>query len=38
MIPKLENCFNALENGVNNIYIGDLDITNSIENCTKITL
>ena len=38
MIPKLENCFNALENGVNNIYIGDLDIINSIENCTKITL
>ena len=38
MIPKLENCFNALENGVNNIYIGDMDIINSIDNCTKITL
>ena len=38
MIPKLENCFNALENGVNKIYIGDMDIINSIDNCTKITL
>lgn len=38
MIPKLENCFHALENGVNKIYIGDLDIINTIDNCTKITL
>ena len=38
MIPKLENCFHALENGVNKIYIGDLDILNTIKHCTKITL
>ena len=38
MIPKLENCFHALENGVNKIYIGDLDILNTINHCTKITL
>jgi len=38
MIPKLENCFHALENGVNKIYIGDLDIIYTINNCTKITL
>ena len=38
MIPKLENCFHALENGVNKIYIGDLNILNTINNCTKITL
>ena len=38
MVPKLENCFHALENGVNKIYIGDLDILNTINHCTKITL
>lgn len=38
MIPKLENCFHALENGVNKIYIGDLDILNTINHCTKIKL
>lgn len=38
MIPKLENCFNALENGVNKIYVGDIDILNTIKHCTKITL
>jgi len=38
MIPKLENCFKALENGVNNIYVGNIDIINTIVNCTKITL
>ena len=38
MIPKLENCFHALENGVNKIYIGDLDVINTINSCTKITL
>ena len=38
MIPKLENCFKALENGVNNIYVGNIDIINTIDNCTKITL
>lgn len=38
MIPKLKNCFHALENGVNKIYIGDFDILNTINHCTKITL
>jgi acetylglutamate kinase len=38
MIPKLENCFHALENGVNKIYIGDLDILNTINHCTKIII
>tara|TARA_B100000768_G_scaffold151574_1_gene146840 strand:- start:6 stop:782 length:777 start_codon:yes stop_codon:yes gene_type:complete len=38
MIPKIDNCFHALENGVNEIYIGDHDIINSTKNCTKIIL
>ena len=38
MIPKIDNCFHALENGVNDIYIGDHDIINSTKNCTKIIL
>ncbi len=29
MIPKLHNCFNALENGVNKVKIGDTSLVNS---------
>ncbi len=38
MIPKIENCFHALDNGVSNIYIGDQNIINTTEDCTKIIL
>ena len=36
MVPKIENCYYALENGVSNIFIGDHDIIKSTDNCTKI--
>lgn len=38
MIPKIENCFSALQNGVNEVYIGDHKVINSKINCTKLTL
>ena len=38
MIPKIENCFYALKNGVNEIFIGNHDIVKSIKNCTTLTL
>ncbi len=38
MVPKIENCFYALENGVNNVFIGDHDIINTTDDCTKIIL
>ena len=38
MIPKIENCFFALENGVKEIFIGNQNIINDVKNCTKITL
>jgi acetylglutamate kinase len=38
MVPKIENCYYALENGVSNIFIGDHDIIKSTEDCTKIVL
>ena len=38
MVPKIENCFYALENGVNNIFIGDHDIIKTTKDCTKIIL
>ncbi|MDG2485087.1 MAG: acetylglutamate kinase [Flavobacteriaceae bacterium] len=38
MVPKIENCFYALENGVNNVFIGDHDIIKTTDDCTKIIL
>ena len=35
MVPKIENCFYALENGVNNIFIGDHDIIKTTKDCEK---
>ena len=37
MIPKIENCFFALENGVKEIFIGNQNIINDVKNCVKIT-
>ena len=37
MVPKIENCYYALENGVSNIFIGDHNIIKSTEDCTKIS-
>ncbi len=38
MIPKIENCFNALKKGVKNILIGDYNIIKNEKDCTKLTL
>ena len=39
MLPKLENCFDALKNGVNSINMGNTDmLTKTNDNFTKITL
>lgn len=39
MLPKLENCFDALKNGVNNIYMGNTSmLTQANNNFTTITL
>ena len=38
MVPKIENCFYALENGVNNVFIGDHDIIKTTDDCTKIII
>jgi acetylglutamate kinase len=39
MLPKLENCFDALKNGVNNINMGNTSmLTKANDNFTKITL
>ncbi len=39
MLPKLENCFDALNNGVKNINMGNLSmLTKENNNFTKITL
>ena len=38
MIPKLDNCFYALRNGVNSISIGDHNVITNKKNYTKITL
>ena len=38
MVPKIENCFYALENGVNNVFIGDHDIIKTTDDCSKIML
>ena len=38
MIPKIENCFYALNNGVNNIFIGNHDLIKTTKDCTKIIL
>ena len=36
MIPKLDNCFYALKNGVNSVFVGGHDIIKN--NSTKVTL
>lgn len=39
MLPKLENCFDALHNGVSNINMGNTSmLTQENDNFTKITL
>ncbi|MFC4269164.1 acetylglutamate kinase [Polaribacter marinivivus] len=39
MIPKLDNCFDALENGVHKVYIGNTSmLTKENDNYTTITL
>ena len=39
MLPKLENCFDALQNGVHAVFMGNTTIlTKESENYTKITL
>ncbi len=39
MIPKLDNCFDALEQGVLEVFIGNSDIINNkAQNFTKLTL
>lgn len=39
MLPKLENCFDALKNGVQAVFMGNTNIlTKENENYTKITL
>ncbi len=37
MLPKLHNCFEALKNGVKNIYLGDSSLLKSGAISTKIT-
>ena len=37
MLPKLHNCFEALEHGVNEIFLGNADIFKPDNSCTKIT-
>jgi len=36
MIPKLENCFHALNNGVDKVFVGSIDILNSEEKSTQL--
>lgn len=36
MLPKLHNCFEALEHGVNKIFLGDGDVFKTGSTCTKI--
>lgn len=36
MLPKLHNCFHALENGVSKIYLGDSDLLKENATFTKI--
>ena len=38
MIPKLENSFKALKNGVKSVHIGDINIFNDLKNTTEICL
>ena len=37
MLPKLHNCFAALDHGVNEIFLGNAGILKSGNSCTKIT-
>ena len=38
MIPKLENCFHALKNGVDKVFVGSIDILNSEEKSTQLKI
>jgi acetylglutamate kinase len=38
MIPKLENSFNSIRNGVKKVFIGDIDIFEKSNNNTEICL
>lgn len=38
MIPKLENCFNALKNGVDKVFVGSIGILNSEEKSTQLKI
>ena len=38
MIPKLENCFHALNNGVDKVFVGSIDILNSEEKSTQLKI
>lgn len=36
MLPKLQNCFEALENGVERVFVGNADIIMKTNTCTQI--
>ncbi|WP_290841154.1 hypothetical protein [Flavobacterium sp.] len=38
MLPKLENCFRALQNGVESVKIGDIDLLKNEHSGTQILL
>lgn len=38
MIPKLENCFDALNNGVDKVFVGGIDLLNSEEKSTQFKI
>ena len=38
MIPKLENCFHALKNGVDKVFVGSIGILNSEEKSTQLKI
>ena len=38
MIPKLENCFHALKNGVDKVFVGSINILNSEEKSTQLKI
>lgn len=36
MLPKLQNCFESLQNGISKIYLGDFRLLGENSKCTKI--
>jgi acetylglutamate kinase len=38
MIPKIENAFDSIKNGVKKVYIGDINIFENPNNSTEICL